>query len=104
MVFNAFEGKPKILRLFCKATIVEDESEQFHKYLELFNEKKSLVRNFFEFNIYAVESSCGDAIPYMEYKGERTSLKEWMVKMDNSDRLEEYKEGHFSPPNLENLK
>jgi len=29
LVFNAFEGKPKILRLFCKAEIVENKVMRF---------------------------------------------------------------------------
>ena len=100
LVFNAFEGKAKILRLFCKAKIVDRNSDKFGEYLVEFNEKSSLVRDFFIFGIYAVESSCGESIPYMEYKGDRDSLKSWMKKMDESDRLEEYKENHLSPPSL----
>jgi len=103
LVFNAYEGKAKILRLFCKAHIVEAKSDKFYKYLELFKEKETLVRNFFEFSIYAVESSCGESIPIMEYKEERESLKEWVVKMDKKDKLEEYKKNHIKPPNLQSL-
>lgn len=103
IVFNSFDNKPMILRLFCKAKIVEDKSEDFYKYLEIFGEKENLVRNFFIFEIYAVESSCGEAIPYMEYKEDRNSLKEWMVKMDKSDKLEKYKEDHFTPKDMKNI-
>ena len=104
LVFNAFEGSAKILRLFCKATIVEAKSKKFYTYLELFAEKEGLVRDFFEFSIYAVESSCGMSVPFMEYKGERTALKDWVVKMDASGKLQEYKEKNFTPPDLKNLK
>ena len=69
-----------------------------------FIQEQKLFRNFFKFNIYAVETSCGEAIPYMEYKGERESLKSWMKKMDKSDKLEEYKENHFTPPDLQGIK
>jgi len=103
LLFNAFGGKPKILRLFCKAEIVKENSPLFNQYLEAFNEKKEFVRNFFQFNIYAVESSCGEAVPYMEYKGDRVAIKEWMVKMDKNNKLEEYKEKHSTPPSLKDL-
>lgn len=103
LVFNAFEGKPKILRLFCKAEIVAKESDTFQKYLSFFDEKESLVRDIFIFSIYAVESSCGESVPYMEYKGERSSLKEWAVKMDKTGKLQAYKEAHFTPVNLEEV-
>jgi hypothetical protein len=104
LLFNAFEGKAKILRIFAYAEAIESDDELFEEYCELFSEKASLVRNFFVFSIYAVESSCGESVPYMEYKGERAELKEWMVKMDNKGKLEEYKENHFNPPDLSWLK
>jgi hypothetical protein len=104
LVFNAFEGKPKILRLFCKAEVVAKESDVFQKYLALFSERESLVRDLFIFKIYAVESSCGESVPYMEYKGDRNSLKEWAVKMDKNDKLEAYKKIHHTPVNLQEVK
>lgn len=103
LVFNSFDEKPMILRLFCKAKIVEDKSEEFYQYLKQFNEQENFIRNFFIFEIYAVELSCGETIPYMEYKRERNSLKEWMVKMDKNNKLEKYKEDHFTPRNMKNI-
>ena len=103
ILFNSFDGKPMILRLFCKATIVEARSPEFYKYLSLFNEKENLVRNFFIFNIYAVESSCGESVPYMEYKEDRNSLKEWMSKLDKNGKIEKYNADHLIPPNLKDI-
>ena len=103
LLFNAFEGKAMILRLFCKARVVEQKSKDYYTYLEMFSEKENLVRNFFIFDIYAIESSCGDSVPYMEYKGDRESLKSWMVKMDTSNKLESYIQTHRTPPNIKNL-
>jgi hypothetical protein len=103
LLFNAFEGKAKILRLFCKASIVDADGEKFAKYLELFEEKESLVRDFFEFSIYAVESSCGESVPLMEYKEDRTALKDWVIKMDKNDKLQDYKQKRKTPPSLQDL-
>ena len=74
LLFNAFEGKAKILRIFAYAEAIEADDEEFEEYCELFSEKASLVRNFFVFSIYAVESNGGKLVPYMEYKGERAEL------------------------------
>ena len=63
LLFNAYEGKAMILRLFCKAEVVERKSEDFYNYLGMFNEKEAIVRNFFIFKIYALESSCGESVP-----------------------------------------
>ncbi len=103
LVFNAFEGSAKILRLFCKAKIIEAKSDKFYKYLNMFGEKERLVRDFFEFHIYAVESSCGDGVPFMEYKSDRESLKNWAIKMDKNGKLEAYKKDHLIPVNLKDL-
>lgn len=103
LLFNAYDGKAMILRLFCKASVVDKSSEEFSTYIEMFDEKESVVRNFFLFNIYGVESSCGESIPYMEYKGDRDSLKDWAVKMDEKGKLESYTQTHLVPPNMKNL-
>jgi hypothetical protein len=39
----------------------------------------------------------------MDYKGDRISLKNWVVKMDEKDKLQKYKEDHITPPNLQEL-
>jgi len=104
IVFNAFEGKAKILRLFCKAKVIENKSEKFYEYIDLFGEDENIVRDFFEFNIYAIESSCGMSVPFMEYKGDRDELKDWTVQMDKNNKLVEYKKNHLVPPNLKDLK
>ncbi|MFT7005475.1 MAG: hypothetical protein ACJAWW_002850 [Sulfurimonas sp.] len=103
LLFNAFEGTAKLLRLFCKATIIEAKDDEFALYLKLFNEKESLVRNFFEFHIYAVEAGCGESVPYMEYKGNRSSLKDSIVKLDATKKLEAFKDKNFIPPDLKNI-
>ena len=103
LVFNAFEGKANITRIFCKAVIIDAKSEKFATYLELFKEQESLVRDFFEFHIYAVESSCGESVPKMDYVEDRTSLKNWVVNMDKNDKLKAYKEKNATPPDLKKL-
>ncbi len=100
MVFNAFEGKPKIVRLFCKAGIVHKEDEAFEKYLAMFGENPSLVRNLFIFHIYAVEISCGYTVPEMAIKAERTYLHDWMTDYVEKGRLEAYNIKNFTPPDL----
>ena len=102
--FNAFDGAPKILRLFCKANIVDTENEKYEEYLGLFDMEESTIRDIFEFHIYAVESSCGMSVPIMEYKKDRDELKDWAMDMAAKDKLEAYKEKNFTPPNLKELK
>lgn len=104
LMFNAYEGKANITKLFCKAEVVAKEEERFEKYLEHFCVDASHVRQFFLFHIYAVETSCGDGVPYMKFEDERESLKEWTSKMADSGKLEQYMENHALPPVLKGLK
>jgi hypothetical protein len=39
LVFNSFGGKPNILRLFCKAEIVESDDVSFARYLSMYSRK-----------------------------------------------------------------
>lgn len=103
LVFNAFEGDAKILRLFCKADTIDPTHADFNSSAELFKLNPVHVRDFFKFNIYAIESSCGMSVPVMEYKEERKQLKNWVVKMQKNDKLQEYKDNHLIPPNIKDL-
>ena len=103
LVFNAFDGNPKILRLFCKSTIIDKNHQKYKNYLSLFSIKENVIRDIFEFNIYAVESSCGMSVPIMEFKEERNALIDWAIDADKKGTLEEYKEKRFNPPELKNI-
>ena len=103
LVFNSFEEEAKILRLFCKSKMIEHNSNNFEKYVSIFGVNKNIVRDFFIFDIYAVESSCGMSVPYMEYKGERNNLKNWNKDMAKKDKLSAYKEKNFTPVDLNSL-
>ena len=102
LVFNSFEKESKILRIFCKANIINKDNE-YNKYLNLFNENNKIINSLIEFNIYAVEVSCGDGIPYMEYQGKRNILKDILVKMSDEGKLENYKIKKQVPPNLQDI-
>ena len=103
LMFNAFEGDPQILRLFCKGKIIKKEDEQFLNYLKLFNIESLAVRQLFKFDIYAVESSCGEAVPVMRFDHERKSLKEWAKNMAIKGTLEKYISDHHVPVDLNNI-
>ena len=88
IMFCAFEGKPMILRLYGEATIYHKRDRKFHEYLKLFTENVG-SRQIIEMDIDLVQTSCGFAVPFMEFKEERTTLNSWAEKQ-GKDRLEEY--------------
>lgn len=104
LVFNDFEShNGKILRIFCKADAICKELDEFTTYSKLFGINEKVIRNFFVFKIYAIEISCGDSVPIMEFKKERKFIKNWAKSMNEKDKLEEYKEKHFIPVDLHNI-
>ncbi len=98
VMFNAFEGSPRILRLFCKGELIEKTDE---KTRVLFEETDFTgIRRFVKLHIYCVEHSCGMSVPYMEYKGEREELREFCVNGDIEGKLDAYNEKNGTPPDL----
>lgn len=103
VVFNAFEGKPKILRLFCKGELIEKEHADFPEPLEKFGASPGVIRRLIKLGIYAVESSCGMSVPFMKYEGERNELRDWAHKRNAEGALDKYIEAHNIPPKLDEL-
>ena len=103
LVFNAFEGNAKILRVFCKAEPIEKDDERFEGYVSHFGINDKYIRQLFVFDIYAVETSCGMSIPYMKYEKERNSLKKWAKGLAEDGSLENYIDAHKEPPSLKDL-
>lgn len=103
LMFTAFEGAPNITKLFTKAEPISKDDERFEVYVSHYNVDSSNIRQFFIFDIYAVETSCGMAVPYMDYKKERTALKKWAKNMAEEGRLDAYMDEHIEPPSLEGL-
>lgn len=79
IMFCAFEGKPLILRLYGKANVFHERDAEFKKYVELFDTSAG-ARQIIEVDVELVQTSCGFAVPLMDYKEERTILKDWADK------------------------
>jgi len=100
VVFNSFDGKPKILRLFCKGELIEKDDVLFHDYMSLFDEKSDVVRRLIRLDIWTVESSCGMSVPEMTYVADRNQLRDWVIKQEAAGTLADYIALHAVPPEL----
>ena len=88
IMFCAFDDKPQILRLYGKAISFHVEEEQYKKYINLFP-KIAGARQIIAMEVDIVQTSCGFAVPFMDFKEERTQLKSWAEKQGEG-RIKEY--------------
>jgi len=88
MMFCSFEGAPLILRLYGQARAVHQNDADW---AELYGRFKPTpgVRQIFDLAVESVQTSCGMAVPYFTYEGERDQLKDWAVQK-GEDGIKQY--------------
>lgn len=76
IMLNAFQDPPLILRLYGNCDVYHPRDKEFEQYLPLFPTYRA-ARQLIKLNLEMVQTSCGYGVPYMEYTGERSRLKQW---------------------------
>ena len=88
IMFCAFESKPLILRSYGKAVIHHEWDAAYQQYIDLFPNIAG-SRQIIEMEVDLVQTSCGYAVPFMEFKEERSQLKSWSEKK-GEDGIRDY--------------
>ena len=88
IMFVAFEGKPMILRIYGKATVVHKNDSEWEELFSLFQPIPG-ARQIFDLTVDLVQTSCGMAVPFFDYVEERELLKNWATKKGEKG-LKEY--------------
>ncbi|MGI9547660.1 MAG: pyridoxamine 5'-phosphate oxidase family protein [Flavobacteriaceae bacterium] len=88
IMFCAFDGKPLILRLYGKAKAYHERDEFWQENIHLFPAITG-SRQLINMQIELVQTSCGTAVPLMEFKDERKLLRIWAEKKGSAG-LEKY--------------
>ena len=89
IMFCAFEGKPRILRLHGRGTPVVPGDARFDELAGCFPPRPG-VRAVIEVELARVADSCGFAVPRMDYRAERSELDAW-AEAKGPDRLADYR-------------
>ena len=89
-MFCAFDGSPKILRLYGKGHTVLPDDREWPELSSHFNLLPS-TRQIIVADIFKIQTSCGFGVPYYEYTGERDHSHKWAEKK-GIEGLEEYKQ------------
>lgn len=90
IMFCAFEGPPQIVRLHGHAEVIYPSHRDFPALRALFPDYPG-VRGIIRVAITRIGDSCGYAVPFMSFEGERDALDKWAEKK-GPDGLQEYRQ------------
>jgi Pyridoxamine 5'-phosphate oxidase len=79
LMFCAFEGPPKIVRLHGRGEAIEPTDPRFLGLAALFP-PSVMLRSVIHLNVQRVSDSCGYSVPFYRYEGERSTLSDWAEK------------------------
>lgn len=79
LMWCAFAGPPKILRVYGRAEIVHPRDENWQECAEWLPPQAG-ARQYYVLEIDLVQTSCGYAVPLMELTAERDVLTRWTEK------------------------
>jgi hypothetical protein len=88
LMFCAFSGEPKVLRIYGRATSHQAGSEVWEAHIGRFPRLPG-ARQVVVMEVEQVASSCGFGVPLFDYQGQRETLSEWAEKK-GSEGLQEY--------------
>ena len=76
LMWCVFEKKPMILRVFGTAETLHPRDTGFDALNDLFPPSVG-ARQVYDVTIDMVQTSCGYAVPFMDFAGDREVLKDW---------------------------
>jgi len=79
LMFCAFEGKPRILRLYGSARAIHRHDTDWDACCSLFNPLPG-ARQIFDMKVDLVQTSCGMGVPLFDYAGDRQQLTDWATR------------------------
>jgi len=91
IMFCSFEAKPLILRLYGTAKIYHSNTKEWGEHISLFPVQPG-SRQLIDMEVEMVQTSCGFAVPFMEYKEDRTILEVWAEKKGEEGIKDYWKE------------
>ncbi|GAA6048714.1 hypothetical protein JCM3770_003924 [Rhodotorula araucariae] len=87
IMFSAFQGPPRILRLFGRGRVFERDTLEFDKLLPPGDARRLPgARAIIWLDVDRVGTSCGFSVPFFHYDGERTRLMEFFEAKEAADR------------------
>lgn len=88
VMFCAFDGPPRVLRLFGRGTAFSLGSARFEELAPRFDVLPG-ARAIVTVDVDRVQTSCGYSIPFLDYREDRPTLTQWATRKGD-DGLAEY--------------
>ncbi len=88
LMFMSLEDKPMILRIYGQANVVHKNDTQWEQLISLFPDIPA-ARQIFDIHVELVQTSCGMAVPFFDYVGEREQLNDIHNKIGD-ERVTQY--------------
>lgn len=95
IMFTAFEGSPKSLRLYGKGEVIKFNSEKFEKYYSHFIPHVG-IRSIIKVNLIRIQDSCGWSIPLYKYVGDRGVYDKYCDTKGREKLIQEIENGNSS--------
>lgn len=92
LMFTAFEGPPMILRIYGGARVVHLRDSDWDRLYSHF-EPDTGARQIFDLSVDLVQTSCGYAVPFFDYVGDRDVLDGW-TERKGPEGIRQYWEEH----------
>jgi hypothetical protein len=88
VMFTAFDGPPKIVRLWGHGEVITQTHPEFDTIASHFKAKRG-VRSYIRIHVTRIADSCGYSVPLYEFKGDREVLDKW-VDSKTDDGVKDY--------------
>jgi hypothetical protein len=80
IMFCAFEGRPKVVRLYGEGSVVLPSEPEWDSLRSLFPGRIKGERQIVRVDVRRIQVSCGFGVPLMAYQGQREELQNWAVE------------------------
>ena len=89
IMFCAFEGAPKIVRLHGQGSVITAGHPRFAEFVNLFPTHPG-SRAFIHVAVTRVSDSCGHGVPLFEFRGQRDLMQRWASNL-GTEKLKDYR-------------
>jgi hypothetical protein len=90
VMFCAFEGPPRIVRLHGRASVTLSGEPGFEELAARFDPPEHAVRSVIRVEVERIADSCGYAVPLMRFDGKREQYDKWVDKKARDGGFDAY--------------